>query len=178
MNFLAAELKCWRSETLGEMALHLYRSLLKAYRFVLWGHRERLMNLQPLHGPITLLILSLSTSPVMLLVRWYVGLRVTPRKSRWPDREKKLCGIMCCFRWNLQLPSGRNLHFCDAAFRCILQPEASSKIVIILSTRRNSQRLVMAGLRSSQYAYRIYLVSIVGYTGGAGRVLSSHRTLD
>ena len=69
MNFLAAELKCCRSDTLGAMVLHLYKILLKAYRFVLCGRSVRLMNLPPLHGPITLFIRSFSTSPLTLLVR-------------------------------------------------------------------------------------------------------------
>ena len=69
MNFLAAELKCCRSETLGAIVLHLYKILLKAYRFVLCGRSVKLMNLPPLHGPITLFIRSFSTSPLTLLVR-------------------------------------------------------------------------------------------------------------
>ena len=53
MNLLAVELKYWRSETRGTIVLHLYNSLLNAYRFVLCGLRERLINLPPLHGPTT-----------------------------------------------------------------------------------------------------------------------------
>ena len=79
-----------------------------------------------------------------------VAWRVTPRKSRWLERVKKGRGIMAWVMVFLNLPSGRNLHFYDSAVRCILHPEAISKMVITLSTRMNSHLLVIDGFRSSQ----------------------------
>ena len=69
---------------------------------------------------------------------------------------------MCCFSSVLHFPKARNLHFWDSAVLCILQPEANSKIVITLSTNLNSHRFVIAGFKSSQKVYRMYLVSSGG----------------
>ena len=131
---------------------------------MLCGLKFRLMKRPARQGPMTFLILSWSKSPLAFLVREYVDLRITPRKSRWSDNIKKSCGIIFCFSFVFHFPRGRNLHFCDIAVLCILHPDDRSNRVITLSTRRNSQMLVMAGFRSSQYAYSFYLVSIVRFT--------------
>ena len=89
----------------------------------------------------------------------------TPRKSRWSDNEKNACGIIACVSSSFHFPSARNFHFWEAAVLCILHPDDRSKSVITLSTKRNSQRLLIAGLRSSQYAYSTYPVSRAERTG-------------
>ena len=73
---------------------------------------------------------------------------------------------MAYIRVFLHLPSGKNLHFLDSAVLCIWHPDAISKTVITLSTSMKSQALVIAGFKSSQYAYKIYLVSSGQITWG------------
>ena len=91
---------------------------------------------------------------------------VTPRKSRWSDKVKKSNGTISWVKEFRHFPKGRNLHFADPGVRCILHPELSSKIVITLSTSKNSYMLVIAGFRSSQKAMILYLVSIEGSCAG------------
>ena len=120
----------------------------------------RLMKRPPFQGPITDFILVWRTSPLTFLVE----LKVTPRKSRWSERVKKSCGISACVNVVFHFPRGKNLHFFEAAVQCIRQLEESSNRVITLAISRNSQKFVTTGFRSSQYAYRVYLVSRLGST--------------
>ena len=137
------------------------------------------MNLPPFHGPMVFLTLSFRISPFALRVEENVAIRVTPRKSRWSDKVKKSKGTISCVREFRHFARGRNLHFVDPGVLCILHPELSSKMVITLSTNKNSYILVIAGFRSSQNAIILYLVSMEGSCvgtsarlrgGGGGRL--------
>ena len=154
--------KSFTSAILRSTELHLWSSLLKAYRLMLLGQSVRLINRPALQGPMIFLIRSWSKSPFAFLMREYVDFSITPRKSRWSARRKKSWGMCSCLRVLFHLPRARNLHFWDMAVLCILHPEDISNKVITLSTNKNSHGLVMARFKLSQKAYRTYLVSMVG----------------
>ena len=117
-----------------------------AYVFTLCERMLSGIKRPPFQGPMTFLI----RSPLTFLVAMKVDFKVTPRKSRWSEREKKPWGIIACVSSDLHFPSGRNLHFLDSIDLCIMQPDAFSKIVMTLSMRRNSHSDVTASFTSSQ----------------------------